>query len=363
VSMGSGTGLQSIHPRAFTLAELTAGLRSFAGDPWLRIVRIQPKGLRSKRLSAGRIYALNVVASDTAGTKTYPMVIKEPRQPHRAGMAGSGSREVAFYKQLSDQVPIRVPGLIAAHKSGEWMALEVLKAQKEPEKWDAPDYLLAVEKLALLHDRFWNLENDLENYTWLVRPLNANFKVHIKLALDGHLRLLHHLQSLDGESRGLAQAFQLLVDHIDQVADTLHEMPFTLLHGDFWPGNLCLCSSGDLAAYDWENAAIGPPVLDLAGFVYQSLWAFGDLPLPASELAAHYRSSIAHLNGYTWEEETWNKQWDSALLWIFLTGWLSMLSDLPDPVMQMHQQRIQKIWLDPVKEAVFRQNWQRQEGL
>jgi hypothetical protein len=40
-----------------------------------------------------------------------------------------------------------------------------------------------------------------------------------------------------------------------------------------------------------------------------------------------------------------------------------MLSDLPDPVMQMHQQRIQKIWLDPVKEAVFRQNWQRQEGL
>lgn len=48
-----------------------------------------------------------------------------------------------------------------------------------------------------------------------------------------------------------------------------------LLHGDFWPGNL-LWRDGHLAAVlDWEDAAIGDPLSDLAGARLELLWWAG----------------------------------------------------------------------------------------
>ena len=49
-----------------------------------------------------------------------------------------------------------------------------------------------------------------------------------------------------------------------------------LLHGDFWPGNL-LWQADDLAAIiDWEDAALGDPLADLANARLEILWAFGE---------------------------------------------------------------------------------------
>ena len=48
-----------------------------------------------------------------------------------------------------------------------------------------------------------------------------------------------------------------------------------LLHGDFWPGNV-MWREGELAAVlDWEDAAIGDPVADLAGTRNELLWKYG----------------------------------------------------------------------------------------
>jgi aminoglycoside phosphotransferase (APT) family kinase protein len=48
-----------------------------------------------------------------------------------------------------------------------------------------------------------------------------------------------------------------------------------LLHGDFWPGNT-LWKDGDLVAIvDWEDAAIGDPLADMANCRLELLWAFG----------------------------------------------------------------------------------------
>lgn len=49
----------------------------------------------------------------------------------------------------------------------------------------------------------------------------------------------------------------------------------TLLHGDFWPGNV-LWKNGQLVALiDWEDAALGDPLADLANSRLEILWAFG----------------------------------------------------------------------------------------
>ncbi len=48
-----------------------------------------------------------------------------------------------------------------------------------------------------------------------------------------------------------------------------------LLHGDFWPGNI-VWKDGRLAAVvDWEDAAVGDPLADLANSRLEILWAFG----------------------------------------------------------------------------------------
>ncbi len=48
-----------------------------------------------------------------------------------------------------------------------------------------------------------------------------------------------------------------------------------LLHGDFWPGNV-MWRNGELAAVlDWEDAAIGDPISDLAGSRNELVWKYG----------------------------------------------------------------------------------------
>ncbi len=65
--------------------------------------------------------------------------------------------------------------------------------------------------------------------------------------------------------------------------------PPALLHGDFWPGNV-LWRSGRLAAIiDWEDAATGDPLADLANARLELLWAFG--PEAMRSFTERYRAA------------------------------------------------------------------------
>jgi aminoglycoside phosphotransferase (APT) family kinase protein len=51
--------------------------------------------------------------------------------------------------------------------------------------------------------------------------------------------------------------------------------PSVLLHGDFWPGNILWKEGQLVAVIDWENAALGDPLADVANMRREMLWAFG----------------------------------------------------------------------------------------
>lgn len=51
--------------------------------------------------------------------------------------------------------------------------------------------------------------------------------------------------------------------------------PPTLLHGDYWPGNVMWHEGQFAVVIDWEDAAIGDPLSDLAIGRLEILWAFG----------------------------------------------------------------------------------------
>lgn len=63
-----------------------------------------------------------------------------------------------------------------------------------------------------------------------------------------------------------------------------------LLHGDFWPGNTLWQDGRLVAVVDWEDAAIGDPVADLANARLEVLWAFGVEAM--DDFTRRYRSGM-----------------------------------------------------------------------
>jgi aminoglycoside phosphotransferase (APT) family kinase protein len=62
----------------------------------------------------------------------------------------------------------------------------------------------------------------------------------------------------------------------------------TLLHGDFWAGNLLWRDDAIVAVIDWEEAATGDPLTDVATTRLDLLWAFGAESMSA--FTDHYLS-------------------------------------------------------------------------
>lgn len=67
-----------------------------------------------------------------------------------------------------------------------------------------------------------------------------------------------------------------------------------LLHGDFWPGNTLWKDGRLVAVIDWEDAAIGDPLADVANARLELLWAFGIEAM--AEFTRRYESSATHVD-------------------------------------------------------------------
>jgi aminoglycoside phosphotransferase (APT) family kinase protein len=64
-------------------------------------------------------------------------------------------------------------------------------------------------------------------------------------------------------------------DTLESVWPIPQRNPSVLLHGDFWPGNILWRDGQLVAVIDWEDAALGDPLADVANSRREILWAFG----------------------------------------------------------------------------------------
>lgn len=353
--MQSSSILEEPRPWPFSRAQLTAGLRRFTEDNRLSVREFKEFDLPDRRPSIGRIRGVHVLCQTSTGQQKYDLVLKEPQGITRAGMAGAGRREVSFYLCLGEQVPIEIPQVLAAQPDGDWMLLELLTPGTDLKDWKAKEYLLAIDNLVLLHERFWSLGEYLDIYNWLGRPLTRDFEIFIQAASCGIDRFMGlSPASSFNQDPGFLNMLQGLVAQATGIAQELKNLPFTLMHGDYWPGNLLALPGGKLVAYDWQHVSLGPGILDLVRFYQASLWGFSPLPVSQAEVISRYREKLAEKNGVSWEEHDWQKQWDYALLWIFLTDWVDLLAKIPESIIETRQAEIASIWLEPVSKAYLR---------
>ncbi|SEN32041.1 phosphotransferase family protein [Lihuaxuella thermophila] len=64
-------------------------------------------------------------------------------------------------------------------------------------------------------------------------------------------------------------------DAIESAWPVTQRNPSVILHGDYWPGNLLWRNGQLVAVIDWEDAAVGDPLADVANTRLEILWHFG----------------------------------------------------------------------------------------
>lgn len=342
----------------FSVAELTAGLRRYLAEPALHVRTLIEQPLAQARLpgrAAQGVRGLRVEYSLNADTLSLDCVVKEPLGVVRSALTNPGVREAGLYRSLAAQLPMATPALIAADSAGSWLVLEAVEAAEGSGQWDLNTFQQALVLLARLHERFWDLADDLAAYPWLARPLSRDFEVHVYSAAQALGQVVR-----DEWPPQIAHSPQILgtigqmIFQAEQIAQPLRALPATLLHGDFWAGNIVRDDDGDMVVLDWQLAAIGPGVLDLVVMIKTTEWETNELPAPAEKLAGRYRREVARLLGRRWSDAEWSALWDHALLWRFLQEMLTWTVSVPRAVFVARAQQFEDIWLRPALDAAGR---------
>jgi len=87
-------------------------------------------------------------------------------------------------------------------------------------------------------------------------------------------------------------ALARVLDSYPRVIDRLRELPASLIHGEFFAANVLVTDSGPCPV-DWESAAVGPSLFDLAALVA------GSWPEPRrTALALAYRDALPPVPGW-----------------------------------------------------------------
>lgn len=164
----------------------------------------------------------------------------------------------------------RTPGTpLTEHGIDSWMAAAIWYARMHDElAWIGGDPLAADLRLIRHDESFW--------IRWSTRAATS--------IQDG--------ADIGGASA--AGSLRRVLDAVPYVAEMLSHLPVAFLHGEAFPSNIVverLRSITRVHVVDWEMAAIGPPLLDLAALT--AGWPAPD----AARIAAAYLGSISRSSG------------------------------------------------------------------
>ncbi|HEV2310143.1 MAG TPA: phosphotransferase [Acidimicrobiia bacterium] len=203
---------------------------------------------------------------------TRPVFVKLPPfgddQRALVNRTGMGVTEARFYRDLAEEMPIRVPGAWFAATAGHdyVMLLEDLVASgcRFPSPSDEDIASRArdiVEELARLHSSYWESPRfapggDLE---WLAeRGARGG---------AGGRRFIQHAVDVLGDRAGddFRRIAEVYLAHSDEIVELWRAGPSTLVHGDSHIGNLFVDQADDRTGFlDWAVVGRAPGIRDVA---------------------------------------------------------------------------------------------------
>jgi hypothetical protein len=197
-------------------------------------------------------------------------------------------REPAVYESLLGPAAIGAPRLFGSSVDPDreryWLFVEWVDGRELHQVGDRSLWEAAAAWLARMHEQ---LGADLEQHARSGRLLDHNasfYRLWMQRAREFAKAAADHASP--------APALDWLARRHESVVEALLSLPRTVIHGEFYASNVLV--GGDaaeprVAPVDWEVAAVGPGLTDLAALVG------GDWPAPdRSAIAAAYGAVAPH---------------------------------------------------------------------
>ena len=235
-----------------------------------------------------------------------PVVLKISTNPQPIGPG----RELRFYRELADRIPLRTPQLLSSATSAESdiLLLERAAAAAPPARdWSPATWIEVAEQLGRLHRAADAAE--LRTPSWLQpdrRPPATDERRHL------------------WQASPCADVATPLLDALGKLELAATAPPTCLVHGDCHAENLLLDDAGDLIWTDWQEVTFRHGPEDLA-----LLWqrAEFDRAIPPREamVDAYVKSRGIR------PDDTFRRAVTAAELRLLLIGWPAFLLQAPSP--------------------------------
>lgn len=197
------------------------------------------------------------------------------------------ARELAVYATLLPQTPPGPPRCFGAiaEPGRHWLFLERVEGRElfqvgEREIWED-----AARWLARFHEALRDPAPGLAETARLIVHDAAHHRRWMQRARE--------FAREPGQEPGRAQAVERLAESHEQVVGALLAEPRTCLHGEFYASNVLVGRESRVAPVDWEVAAVGAGLTDLAALV--GGWGEEDAAAIAAAYASASGASLAGL--------------------------------------------------------------------
>jgi hypothetical protein len=261
---------------AVTPESLTRVLRRAGGIERASVVSVQAEPLG--RGMAGRIARLTVSYDRPEPGAPSTVVMKLPSSHASTRALGDRlriyQREERFYREIAQNVPVRVPRAWLADSGPPDFAL-LLEDATDARPGDllrgcSPAEATAVlAEIARLHAVWWE-SRALDAESWLPAP-NDDIVMSLMQAHGGGAWATFERKFGAHMGAEIARLGRWLATD-RTVLDRLSAPPRTLVHGDLRANNVLFGAGGDVRALiDWQTAVQGRGAIDVANFFVSSL--------------------------------------------------------------------------------------------
>ncbi len=238
------------------------------------VARIAPEYSPDSQGAPRTIVAKFPLASSASASSIRRAVAKDSDRALQ--FARRCAREVAFYQSFSRFFP-QIPACYFGHADPDNdECLLLLEDLSDGEPGDAlagctvDEAVSVLDGLAALHARWWN-QADIYSLDWLedwstsIPDRVQRYQEQVPIVVDRYRSML------DPHAAALISSLR---DHLERILYDLASSPATLIHGDLHLDNVIFIQSDEgpgAHIIDWQGVARGAAMLDVAGFLVDSL--------------------------------------------------------------------------------------------
>jgi aminoglycoside phosphotransferase (APT) family kinase protein len=210
-------------------------------------------------------------------------------------------RENGFYRDLADDVPMRVPRCWVNLSDGDRHLLLIDFVEGESgDILEGTSFALMkrlVGDLANLHGRYW-MDDAVRALPWVKDWRTPSFLTGIQIVRQGWADVTSREPEL--VPADLHRACTATIEDVERWLVRYDERPWTFIHGDYQLDNIVF-RGDDIVVVDWQGCMACFPGMDLGWLLASS--ASDETVAREAELVDHYRSLLATSGGPEWSRD------------------------------------------------------------